>query len=218
MLRNYTRHNTALRGILTLALIVFCALAARTSYAQNFPVRVTPLLTPPFTPFLTDYTDPGAERLTVQVILNDITVPEFRARLRLTIEGVNITITTNPNFFPPPIVLQGGVPQLLFGSDLADYFKLSNLVFQGLNPGEVARNGGRLPEGIYRFSIEVLDFNRNTVVSNKGSATAWIVLNDPPFINLPANNQKIKPLSPQNLVFQWTTAARPMRPSPPSMR
>lgn len=197
-----------MKRFLTIALFLLTALATSQAIAQTFPVRVTPILTPPYSPFLTDYTDPGVEKLTVQLILNDITVSEFRTKLRLTIEGVNITITTNPNYIPPPITLQGGVPQLIYGSDIADYFKLTNLVFQGLNPNEVEKNGGRLPEGIYRISIEVLDYNRNTVVSNKGSATAWMILNDPPFINLPVNNEKIKPLNPQNIVFQWTPRHR----------
>lgn len=191
-----------------LMVVIFSSVGAVSTIAQTFPVRVTPILTPPYTPFLTDYTDAGAERLTVQIILNDFTVSEFRTKLRLTIEGVGITITTNPNYVPLPITLQGGVPQLIYGSDMADYFRLSNLVFQGLNPSEVEKNGGRLPEGIYRISIEVLDYNRNTVVSNKGSATAWMILNDPPFINLPVNNVKIKPLNPQNIVFQWTPRHR----------
>ncbi len=197
-----------MRIVLQITLLLIFALALRQGIAQTFPVRVTPILTPPYTPFLTDYTDAGAERLTLQVMLNDLTVAEFRTKLRLTIEGVGITITTNPNYFPPPISLQGGVPQLIYGSDIADYFKMPNLVFQGLNPNEVQKNGGRLPEGIYRFSFEVLDYNRNTVVSNKGFATAWMVLNDPPFINLPVNNAKIKPLNPQNIVFQWTPRHR----------
>lgn len=197
-----------MRRAINIVLISIIALATINAIAQTFPVRVTPVLTPPYTPFLTDYTDPGAEQLTLQVMLNDLTVTEFRTKLRMTIEGVGITITTNPNYFPPPISLQGGVPQLIYGSDIADYFKMSNLVFQGLNPNEVQKNGGRLPEGIYRISFEVLDYNRNTVVSNKGSATAWMILNDPPFINLPVNNAKIKPLNPQNIVFQWTPRHR----------
>jgi len=161
-----------MRRAINIALISITALATSNAIAQTFPVRVTPMLTPPYTPFLTDYTDPGTERLTLQVMLNDLTVTEFRTKLRMTIEGVGITITTNPNYFPPSITLQGGVPQLIYGSDIADYFKMSNLVFQGLNPNEVQKNGGRLPEGIYRISFEVLDYNRNTVVSNRGSATA----------------------------------------------
>lgn len=183
-------------------------LSTQLSVAQTFPVRVTPILQPPYTPFLSDYTDPGAEKLTLQIILNDLTVNEFRTKLRLTIEGVGITITSNPNYFPPPITLQGGVPQLVFGSDIADYFKSSNLVFQGLNPSVLEKTGGKLPEGIYRMSFEVLDYNRSTVVSNKGSATAWMILNDPPIINLPVNNAKIKPINPQNIVFQWTPRHR----------
>jgi Fibronectin type III domain len=194
--------------ILTLLSILFLTLAIQYSNAQNFPIRVTPILTPPYTPFLTDYTDASSEKLTVQILLNDVTVPEYRCKLRLSIEGVNISIITNPNYVPLPIVLSGGVPQIVYGSDLSEYFKPSNLVFQGINQNEFERKGSQLPEGIYRISIEVLDYNRGTVVSNKGSATAWMILNDPPFINMPVNNSKLRPLNPQNLVFQWTPRHR----------
>lgn len=195
---------TLIRTIFLL-LLAFASLVAQ---SQNYPVTVFPTLTPPYTPFLTDLTDPGANRLSLQILLNDLTVTEYRCRLRMTIEGVNISITNKPEFVPPPLTLSGGVPLVLYGSDLSEYFRPSNLILKGISSDEFERKGGQLPEGIYRFTFEILDFNRGTVVSNKGSETAWMLLNDPPFINLPSNNEKIKPLSPQNVVFQWTPRHR----------
>src|SRR6478609_3152295 len=188
--------------------LIFFATAINLGLAQNFPVRVLPVITPPYTPFLTDYYEAGSDKLTLHIVLNDVTIPDYRCKLRITIEGVNISITTNPDYAPLPLVLSGGVPEIIYGSDLSDYFKNSNLIFKGISQQEFEKKGHQLPEGIYRFSFEVLDYNRGTVVSNKGSATAWMILNDPPFINLPANNAKLKPLNPQNIVFQWTPRHR----------
>jgi len=196
------------KGVFKILLVTFSSFATGVCLAQNFPVRATPVLTPPYTPFLTDYFEAGSDKLTLQIVLNDITIPEYRCKLRLTIEGVNISITTNPDYVPLPLVLSGGVLEILYGSDIAEYFKSSNLIFKGISQQEFEKKGHQLPEGIYRFSFEVLDYNRGTVVSNKGSATAWMILNDPPFINLPVNNAKLKPLNPQNIVFQWTPRHR----------
>lgn len=188
---------------------VLLILVAGHALAQNFPVRVTTVLNPPYSPFLTDYTDAGTDKLTLQVLLTDITVSEYRCKLRLTIEGANgLSISTNPNFTPPPLLLQGGVPEILYGSDLNNYFRPENLVYRGITQSDIEKNGNKLPEGIYRFTFEVLDYNRNTVISNRGSATAWMLLNDPPFINQPFNNAKLKPIDPQNIVFQWTPRHR----------
>src|SRR5690606_25887234 len=44
----------------------------------------------------------------------------------------------------------------------------------------------------------------NVVVSNPGFANAWIILNDPPLINLPFNNEKVIATDPQNVMFNWT--------------
>ncbi|HEY5825580.1 MAG TPA: fibronectin type III domain-containing protein, partial [Cyclobacteriaceae bacterium] len=197
-----------MKQLVKIICFIFLTLLCTGAFSQNFPVRVTPILTPPYTPFLTDYTDLGSDKLTLQIILNDLTVNNYHCKLRLTIEGVNISITTSPDFVPPPLLLQGGVPEILYGSDLAEYFNPNNLIYKGISQNEIEKNGNKLPEGIYRFSFEVVDYNRNVVVSNKGTASAWMLLNDPPFINLPFNDAKVKPLDPQNIVFQWTPRHR----------
>jgi hypothetical protein len=176
--------------------------------AQVFPVQVTTQLVPPYSPYLTDYTSAGSQKLMLQIRLNDPTVTDYNVKLRFIIEGVGITIRTRQTAVVPAITLQGGgVPQTFFGEDLEEYFRVENLDFAGLSRREYQRTA-KLPEGIYRFSVEVLDFNRSIVVSNKSSATAWIILNDPPILNLPRKDTKLKILDPTNIVFSWTPRHR----------
>ncbi|MGB4774437.1 MAG: fibronectin type III domain-containing protein, partial [Daejeonella sp.] len=89
------------------------------------------------------------------------------------------------------------------GSDLEPYFNPKNLVFQGLNPADYSRNGGKLPEGVYRISVEVLDYYQRSVVSNAGSTVLSVFLSYPPIINSPLPFSKIQALEPQNVIFQW---------------
>jgi hypothetical protein len=169
-----------------------------------FPVQGTVMLAPPYSPYLSDLTAPGAQRLIFSVRLADPTLPEYACRLRLRIDGAGISIFTRPEFIGPRLTLPGGgIMQLLYGDDLADYFNPANLVFQGISQRDFARTN-RLPEGVYRFTLEVLDYNRGTVVSNPATATAWIVLNDPPLLNLPRQHARLPVMEPIQLAFNWT--------------
>ncbi len=170
--------------------------------AQVFPVQVTTQIAPPYSPYLSDYTV-GSQNFIVQVQMNDLSVTDYHCKLRLTIEGVGITLRTKASFVERPVILQGGVPQILYGEDIREYFLPASLDFSGLSRSSYD-NTARLPEGVYRFSIEVLDYNRGTVVSNKGTTVAWIILNDPPILNQPANYSTITLTDPTNILFSWT--------------
>lgn len=171
--------------------------------AQSYPVQATMQLTPPYSLYLADYTAPGSNRIMVNVLLKDLTRADLQTRLKLTIEGVGVSITTKPTYRPQPLYLQGGLPVMLTPDDLAPYFNPDNLIFQGVSKNEILK-GGALPEGLYRVCIEVLDYNLGAEVSNRACASAWMILNDPPIINLPSQNEKLRAQDPQNIVFQWT--------------
>lgn len=172
--------------------------------AQVYPLQVTTTITPPYTPYLSDYVAPGAQKLMVQVSVNDPTLENYQCRFRVTIEGLNITLRTKEHMVVPPVTLQGGgVPQIFYGEDLIDYFKADNLDFSGLSRNDYGRSG-KLPEGVYRISIEVLDYHRGTVVSNKGATMVWMVLNDPPLLNLPRDGSKVEAIDPVTIPFSWT--------------
>lgn len=189
-----------MKNTLHLILLLMCMAAN----AQVFPVQVSPQLVPPHSPFLSDYTTPGAQNLIVQMRANDITLTNYPCKLRITVEGVGIKITTSPHFSPGVLTLEGGGQQQIFyGEDLAAYFHPHALEFSGLTRREYEKSA-RLPEGVYRFTIEVLDYYRGTVVSNKGVTTVWIIHNDPPLLNLPVNHAGVTVQQPTNILFTWT--------------
>jgi hypothetical protein len=184
--------------------LLFVLLLFRHSTAQVYPIRSTVILTPPYSPYLSDYTAPGSQRFMIQLTPNDITSGDHLIKLRFTIEGVGITIRTKQNFVPKPLTLYGGgSPTTFYGEDISEYFHPNNLDFAGYSRTEFTKTG-KLPEGIYRFSVEVLSYNRDVPLSNRGSAMAWIILNDPPLLNLPRKDTKIKILDPTSIPFTWT--------------
>ncbi|UII26439.1 hypothetical protein LVD15_24605 [Fulvivirga maritima] len=178
-------------------------ICCRVGFSQTYPVQVNTTIIPPYSVYLADYVAPGSERLSLNVMLGDIARPELQTRLRLRIEGQGILIETKPGYLPPPLILQGGIPERLTSADLVDYFKPENLNFQGITRQEFER-GGALPEGLYQFCFEVLEYNRGVRISNSGCATAWLIMNDPPIINVPFNGEKIRPQDPQYVTLQWT--------------
>ncbi|WP_079685666.1 fibronectin type III domain-containing protein [Ohtaekwangia koreensis] len=173
------------------------------SFAQVYPVQATVQLTPPYSLYLSDYVESGTERLALNIFLADIARPQLDVRFRLRIVGQGVTIETKPEYRPAPISIQGGVSQRLISTDLADYFNSNNLNFQGISRREYDQRG-KLPEGVYQFCFEVLEYNRGAKISNTACGTAWMILNDPPIVNLPRQNEKLKVQTPQNVLLQWT--------------
>jgi hypothetical protein len=171
--------------------------------AQVYPVSGTATLIPPYSVYLSDYTSGTSERLMFNIILTDVTRPEQRVRLRIRIEGQNAKLETKPEYIGPELLLQGGVPLRLNGTDLIEYFDPSHLNFSGITRREFEKTGA-LPQGFYTFCLEVLEFNRGNRISNTICAPGWLVLNDPPLVNFPRNNEKLRPTIPQNVIFQWT--------------
>ncbi len=176
---------------------------AISSQAQVFPIQSQVNLIPPYSGNLSDYTVPGAHRISITIRSNDASLIDYRVKLRLTIDGVGVTVRSKPNVVYQPITIDGGSPLILYGDDLIEYLDPKNLDFIGFSRSEYQRTG-KIPEGVYRFSVEVLDYNRGTVVSNKGFTTAWILFNDAPILNLPNNASKVRITDPTNIPFSWT--------------
>lgn len=139
----------------------------------------------------------------MNLFLGDLTRPSLDVRFRLKIIGQSVTLETKPEFIPPRVTLESGVNMRLISSDLAAYFDTRNLNFTGITEAQYERTG-KLPEGVYQFCFEVLEYNRGVRISNTACGVAWMILNDPPLINLPRQNEKLRPQDPQNIVLQWT--------------
>ena len=183
--------------------LLLSVIALQEAFAQN-PVQVNVFLTPPYAVKLSDYTAPGTSKLQAQLLLRDLTVPERQVRLRLVLSNGSATLSTRASFRPMPLYLQGGLPLFLTGDDLAPYLDPNNLDFGGSLTRQQYQRLGTLPEGFWTFNIQVIDYQRGNVISNTGTATAWLMYNEPPLLNLPANKSTARILDPQNIVFQWT--------------
>jgi TANFOR domain-containing protein len=156
-------------------------------------------LIPPFSLKLSDYANFVTNRLVVNVLLNDVTKPDLKVRLRIRIEGQNVKLETKPEYFGTALTLQGGVPLQLTNIDLAEYFNPRNLNFSGITQSEFLKTAS-LPEGFYHFCFEILEYNRGVKISNTICAPAWLILNNPPLVNLPRNGEILRTLNPQNVI------------------
>jgi len=175
-----------------------------TAYSQNAsnPVQVASNLLPPYSLYLSDYSDGSQNKWSIQLLLKDFTQTNYQAKLRITIEGAGIRLRTRQGFSPKPIRLDPGIPYQVDATDLSQYLNIQNMEVSGINRNQLASTQ-KLPEGFYQFKIEVLDYNRNNRVSNTGTSMAWLVLNDPPLLNLPFE-EKLRIQDPQQVQFQWT--------------
>ncbi|MDX1627465.1 MAG: fibronectin type III domain-containing protein, partial [Fulvivirga sp.] len=186
-----------------LTILFFLTCADYYAEAQTYPVSASTQLIPPYSTYLADYVALGSNKLALNIFLGDLNRQDLQIRLRLRIEGNGIRVESKPEYLPPPILLQGGVPERLTAADLEPYFRPENLNFQGITRQQFEQTG-QLPEGLYQFCFEVLAYNRGVKISNTACAMAWLILNDPPIINLPRNSEKLKPQLPQYVTFQWT--------------
>ena len=183
---------------------VYCLLTTE-SHAQVYPVLVNTTMRGPYSLSLTDYATPAYDRIQANIYLADITKNNYPVKIRLVIRSVaGIDIRTSAGNELGPIYLDGGVNQTLTGSDVYNLFDANKLTFSGISYNQYRANG--LPEGNYQFHFEVVDAQFGIVISNIniGYANAWLILNDPPIINKPANGITITPTLPQNIFFQWT--------------
>jgi len=187
-----------------LLLILFLLLGATNLHAQQtYPIYVNPMLTPPYSLVLSDYAQPGSQRLVVTVMVKDVTVTNLPVRLHLKMENMNgATIESIPTAAVTPIFLGGGETLVLFGDDMREYFDIRNLQFKGYSKDEYRRTG-QLPEGFWRFTVEVRHLTTGRLISNRGTTTAWMALGKPPILKIPDNNAELGQIMGMPLTFSW---------------
>ncbi len=169
--------------------------------AQIFPVQVTPQVIPPYSLKLSDYNTSTSEKLILNLLFTDVREFNRQVRLKVYIEN-NAGLSIRSNDFvvgTNPIFLDGGIPLRLSNVDLQPYFSLQNLL--GVSPQQYSTP---LPEGLYQFCFEVYDVLTDVRLSRKSCVPVYLVLNDPPFLNLPIRGEQVLIKEPQNIIFQWT--------------
>jgi hypothetical protein len=196
-----------IKKIFTYLIILFAALGlAKPLMAQNnVPISCSPILTPPYTLNLSDFSALGSQKLMVYLHTNDLDISRLPVKLQLKIESVGISIENQPSIVTTPIYLDGGATNVLYGSDLADYFNINNLTFQGYSK-DAYRRAGQLPEGFYRFSISVIHYYTHRLVSNTGTLSAWIVVGKPPTLKFPLNEDYIGDNVGMPITFSWLSS------------
>ncbi|MFB9056642.1 hypothetical protein ACFFU9_07765 [Mariniflexile ostreae] len=185
-----------------LLLVAFSLLLTLVATAQQYPVQVINTVIPPYSTKLNDYTTANDIKLRLNLLLTDVTINNRQVRLKLRIKGSGFNVqSANVVVGAPQIYLNGGVLQQLTNLDLKAYFELQNLV--GINPQQYSNS---LPDGTYSFCWEVFDFLTGQQISNPntGCVTTFLLLNDPPFLNMPNRGDQIVEQDPMNIIFQWT--------------
>ncbi len=173
--------------------------------AQSYPVQLNLQLLPPFSGYLPDYGAPGNDNFRVLVLFTDFSYASYDLKLKIRIEGQGITLQSQSWYFAGPFTVTPGVPQLLSGSDLSGLVNGNHLDFSGITRAQYDQRKV-LPEGFYTITVTAYDYANPlpVQVSNEAVTQAWMVINDPPYLNLPACNSTVQPLTPQQVTFSWT--------------
>lgn len=176
-------------------------------FAQQFPATAVVTLGTPKPLYLSEYYAPGASALTATLVLSDFSVPSFNTKIRITIEGNNLKIRTKDSFLPvSPINLTPGVPTVLSGTDLQPYLAYENVDLLSGDPNAFIASGGKLPEGFYKFCVEVLDYRSGMAISREACAMANIFREQPPRPLQPLIGKMVQPMTPQNILLSWQVA------------
>lgn len=182
-------------------LLLFIGMLSPLGAIAQLPVQVNGNLFPPYSVKLSDYATADSDRMVFHLLLRDVNEFNRQVVLKFFIQGNNgfSARSTDVVSGATPITLNGGVPTRLTNIDLRPYFQLENLV--GIAPQQYSQP---LAAGLYQFCFEVYDYLSGQQLGEKGCATAYIVLNDPPILNMPVRGENVIFKDPQNIVFQWT--------------
>jgi len=190
--------------------ILFLLLQA-TAYAQvQYPIRSFTQITPPVPYSLSGFVSQEG-RMVLNINVDDVSLDNYPVKFRLHIEGNGIKIYTNPTSFQDAYYLNGAENIRLSGFELEYLFNPRNLIFEGYSKALYQRRG-RLPEGVYRVWVDVVDYYRGFKVSQAIPAVAMIYLTRAPRLSFPANNTEINISEQSNIRFSWlaTMASDPL--------
>ena len=170
--------------------------------AQQYPVRLVPVVFPPYNVRLSDYALNSEPKLQLQVLMTDLMEPPHKTGIKFSLESGGRVIAVSSPFINglDPFMLQPGNNISLSNLDLKPLFKLENL--SGISPANYAK---ALPDGLYQYCFQAYDFYTKNNLSQKSCASVYQVLYEPPFLNLPQKGEKVtKKAEFQGVVFNWS--------------
>ena len=186
-------------------MLIMALLLITRAHGQNYPVQINAQLVAPFSGYLSDYANPGEEKLKLLVTFNDFTKPQYNIKLKISVQGQGISLNSKSYYFAGPFTLEPGIPLEISGSELYGLLSSQNLDFQGISQAQYEQKKV-LPEGYYSVCVTAYDHNNPVPlqVSNAACAQGWMILSDPPFLNLPLCASTLTVSNPQQLAFSFT--------------
>lgn len=177
-----------------------------TAKAQQYPVKLIPVVIPPYSLKIGDYATSTDNKLQLQVLMTDLLEPQHQTGIKFSLEaGLNAVPLARSNDFVVgmnPFTLYPGNNVTLTNVDLRSLFELQNL--SGINAVQYSKP---LSDGVYQFCFQAYDYFTKNNLSAKTCATVFMVQYDPPMLTLPQNAEKVQALSPYSggagIVFQW---------------
>jgi len=180
--------------------------------AQNtiYPVQLQVQMLPPFTPCLSDYTNNDYSRLRVIALQRDMTQPNYRFALKLTVkQGNSIYLQSDVSQLSVgnDFKVNPGVATIIFGTHLNNIFSAPMLK----QPKNYETNGFCLPEGYYEIIFQAFDANNTTLpVSDAASTFVYFQKGRPPYPVTPAYGACINE-NTQVINFTWTDETANLR-------
>lgn len=192
--------------IWALTMLMLFGLQSISVNSQQYPVKLVPVVIPPYSMRLGDYATSTDNKLQLQVLMTDLMEPQHQTGIKFTLEaGLNAVPFARSNDFivgMNPFLLYPGSNVTLTNVDLRALFELQNL--GGINAVQYAQP---LSDGVYQFCFQAYDYYTKNNLSSKTCATVFLTQYDPPMLNLPQNAEKVQAMSPyaggSGIVFQW---------------
>jgi len=198
-------------GMAGLLMITFW-LITQTGHTQIYPLRVNLVVSPPYSPKISEYTsNPNKILATIQYLPGTGT-RTLQVYLTGEISGSSgIRIYTKPGHRPPqPLNLMPGSVYRLNLNNIQDIFGNSQLAYEGITEQEIITGNG-LPEDDYTICLRAFDYTTNQPLSDEdpsGCCPVFPVTSiEPPVITQPFCGEEITATSPQNLIISWTRPA-----------
>ncbi len=203
----YTHSNKKIRVAASNLLILFILMSFPVfSFAQYYPVSVTSVIYPPFSPKLSYYLD-HAEKVNVTLINTSARPLDVYIQGHFTGDN-GIDVSTEKGYKPDmPITLEPNIPFQLTPYNIEKIFSVNHLVFSGITKDEMLQDKG-FPEGTYQMCFRAFNYNTDQPLSSENTGCSnpiFIQYVDPPIVLYPTCGDSIDATPVQNLIFTWTT-------------
>lgn len=204
--KSYLKRQHYYIKVIALLFLLVSGLMPVKVMGQQYPVKLVPVVIPPYSLRLADYATSTDNKLQLQVLMTDLLEPQHQTGIKFSLEaGLNAVPIARSNDFVVgmnPFTLYPGNNITLTNVDLRSLFELQNLA--GINAVQYSKP---LADGVYQFCFQAYDYFTKNNLSSKTCTTVFMVQYDPPMLTLPQNAEKIQALAPYGggggVVFQW---------------